>query len=95
MKSKNIKNDNGLNEIYHQNGKIGKKYYKKDGKRDGLYQRWYDNGQLRFEGTYKDGKSNGLLRGWKSNGKLDWESTYKGGKLISDNYFDKSYQTYR
>ena len=23
MKSKNIKNDNGLNEIYHQNGKIG------------------------------------------------------------------------
>ena len=60
MKSKNIKKDNGINEIYHQNGKIGKKYYKKDGKRDGLYQRWYDNGQLRFEGTYKDGKSNGL-----------------------------------
>ena len=29
MKSKNIKNDNGLNEIYHQNGKLEKSILRK------------------------------------------------------------------
>ena len=56
MKSKNIKNDNGLNEIYHQNGKIGKKYYKKDGKSNGLLRGWKSNGKLDWESTYKGGK---------------------------------------
>ena len=78
MKIKNTKNDNGLNEIYYDNGKIAKKYYKKGGKRDGLYQRWHNNGQLKFEGLYKDGKSNGLLRAWHPDGKLGEPADWNG-----------------
>ena len=54
-KNKNIENDNGLNEIYYDDGKglISKSYHLKNGLKCGLYQEWFQDGSLAIEGTYK------------------------------------------
>jgi antitoxin component YwqK of YwqJK toxin-antitoxin module len=56
--NKNIENDNGLNEIYYDDGKgtIKERFYKKNGKRDGLCQHFYKNGQIEMEEIWKNGE---------------------------------------
>ena len=52
-KNKNISNDNGLNEEYF-NGNIQKRFYKKNGKLDGLFQ-FFSQGNILYEITYLNG----------------------------------------
>jgi uncharacterized protein len=82
-KNKNIEDDNGLNEIYHNNGKgeIKFLYYKKNGKIEGVSKSYYENGNLREETNYKNGLEDGKSRGfWESDGLLCWEKNYRLGK---------------
>ena len=77
-KNKNIENDNGLNETYYDNGKgvLFEKFYKKNGKLDGLYE-FYDvciisgHHHLSRIGKFKNGQKDGV---WKEYG-------YKGKGL--------------
>jgi antitoxin component YwqK of YwqJK toxin-antitoxin module len=81
-KSKDIENDNGLNEIYYDDGKgsIKEKYYKEDGSTHGLYQEWYENGKLKSEFNYKEGQLDGLCKSYYENGQLMSE-----GRFIYEN----------
>jgi len=49
-KNKNIENDNGLNEIYYDDGKglISKSYHLKNGLKCGLYQEWFHDPDFFF-----------------------------------------------
>ena len=99
-KNKNIKTENGLNLIHFNNGKgaLMKRFYKKNGEKDGVYHSYYENGQLEEESNWKDGYS----AGWKKyyeNGQLrsenikEEESTttnyYQSGEIRKVNRFDK------
>ena len=60
-KNKNIDNENGLNEVYSDNGKgvLEERFYKKNGEIDGLSQHYNKNGDLIEESNYVKGKKNG------------------------------------
>ena len=81
-KNKNIENDNGLNEIYYDNGKsvIQSLFYKKDCRIHGELKKWYDNSQIRSKINYNDGKKEGLFQSWYKDGQLEFEGIYKNGK---------------
>tara|TARA_B100001564_G_C20414139_1_gene567055 strand:+ start:182 stop:706 length:525 start_codon:yes stop_codon:yes gene_type:complete len=81
-KSKNIENENGLNEFYYNygKGKIRERYYKKEGKKEGVYSSYYENGQLLNEINYKNNKEYGLCKGYYNNGQLMWVRDYKNDK---------------
>ena len=94
-KNKNIENDNGLNEIYHNNGKgeIKLRCYKKNGKVEGVFKSYYENGDLRGEGNLKNGKKDGVWKYYISNESLDgkekWieldnEVIFKNGKKVKN-----------
>jgi antitoxin component YwqK of YwqJK toxin-antitoxin module len=55
-KNKNIENDNGLNEIYYDNGRgeLKERFSKKNAKKYGVYEEWHDNGRIKFTTNYKD-----------------------------------------
>ena len=91
-KNKNIENDNGLNEIYTNNGKgvLREKFYRKNGKIDGLYE-FYDvcvvSGQhlLKKVGKFKNGQKDGVWKEYRGKSLemsyLIREVNYKEGKL--------------
>ena len=69
--SKNIKNDNGLNEFYYDKGKgnLRFRFYKKNGKIDGLLEIFTLNGITAFLiANFKDGKLHGECKEWSSAG---------------------------
>ena len=87
-KNKNIENDNGLNETYRDNGRgvLREKFYRKNGKIDGLYQFYsttflYEVHFLEEEGNFKNGKEDGIWKVYWSDGKtLKEEGNFKNGK---------------
>ena len=62
-KNNNVENENGLNEIYFNQGKskiLKERFYKKNGKLDGLYEEFSLNDSHKFVSiNYKDGKKHG------------------------------------
>ena len=100
-KNKNIKNQNGLNEIYYKNGKgnIKEKYFLKDGLNDGLKIKFYESGEIDSKRNYRGYYL--TLRGTKyphfhgehvyfyKNGQVKKEMMYLQGKQIGNerNYY--------
>ena len=90
-KNKNIKNDNGLNKIYYNNGKGSLKnlFHKKDGIINDKYYEFNERGDLTKYGKYKNGVKNG---NWIYNcicKKKRWYVTYNKGILNgSFKYFE-------
>jgi antitoxin component YwqK of YwqJK toxin-antitoxin module len=82
-KNKNIDNENGLNEVYSDNGNgvLEERFYKKSGVKDGIYECYYKNGQLNIESNWKDGKEDGLYKSYHENGQLKQEGNFKDGKM--------------
>ena len=71
-KNKNIENENGLNEVYYNNGKgsLKQRFFQKDGIPNGMSQTFYKDGQLEEQSYWKDGLLHGNLKWYHSNGKL-------------------------
>ena len=88
-KNKNIKNDNGLNETYYDDGKgvLAEKFYKKNGKLDGLYEfyrfKWIGKTDYHLElvGNYKNGQKEGIWKWYFSDEKtIKKVGKYKNGQ---------------
>ena len=79
-KKKNILNDNGLNKIYCENGKLREKFTKVNGKKHGIERFYYEDGTLKKEENWVNGKENGLTRWYYENGQLNKESNFIDGK---------------
>ena len=62
-KNKNIKNNDGLNKTYYENGtgNLRTFFYKKKGKKDGIYKIFYKNGTEHEVRNYSNGLLNGLV----------------------------------
>ena len=74
-KIKNIENDNGLNEIYHNNGReeLKERFHRNDGKIHGVYKRYYKSGKLQSEIFHEYGTFHGSTKGWYESGEKKWE----------------------
>jgi len=74
IKNKNIENENGLNEVYSNNGKgvLEKRFYKKNGKLNGFYEEFSSIGfeQLEERTNYKNGKIHGRKEMYLSKNKM-------------------------
>jgi hypothetical protein len=83
--SKNIKNDNGVNEIYFDNGKsaqIQSRFMTKNGKRHGEFENFYENGLISLKGEFKNGLQHGKATSYTLKGVLFRESNFKKNKHI-------------
>tara|TARA_B110000003_G_scaffold63498_1_gene64013 strand:- start:699 stop:2171 length:1473 start_codon:yes stop_codon:yes gene_type:complete len=91
-KNKNIENENGLNEVYYNNGKgsLKQRFFQKDGIPNGMSQTFYKDGQLEEQSYWKDGLLHGNLKWYHSNGKLKLESYYIDGNVDYIKYSDDS-----
>jgi len=74
--------------LLHDNGKMSREAYIKEGKQVGTETRWYENGKKKGEANFKDGKQDGLTMGWHENGKKQAEANFKDGELISEKYWN-------
>jgi antitoxin component YwqK of YwqJK toxin-antitoxin module len=74
--------------LLHDNEKMSKEAYIKEGKQVGTETRWYKNGKKKGEANFKDGKQDGLTMGWHENGKKQAEANFKDGELISEKYWN-------
>lgn len=69
--SKNLESDNGLNQYYFDKGKgnLKLRFYKKNGKIDGLLETFYVDGRTAcLTGDFKDGILHGELKEWSMSG---------------------------
>jgi antitoxin component YwqK of YwqJK toxin-antitoxin module len=75
------KNDieNGLYQLWYDNGEKHIECIFKDKKLDGFYLACYENGQKAVECTYKDGEKDGFNQVWHENSQKSLECTYKDG----------------
>ena len=71
----------GINRVYHANGKLAAKVFIKNGKEHGLAQMWHENGRLQSESNNKNGKIVGLWRIYYENGQLKKEYTMKEDEI--------------
>ncbi|MDA7551581.1 hypothetical protein N8760_07185 [Rhodobacteraceae bacterium] len=74
------KDEGGLYEAYHQNGKLKSRAHYKDGKPDGLWEWYYEDGQLEKKVNYKDGEEHGVWEWYYENGQLERKGYYKDGE---------------
>ena len=84
-RNKNIKNDNGLNEVYFEQGKskqLNQRFYRVNGKIDGLIESFYENGKVKNKSYWKDGIQNGKAKTYNHNGDLIRESNFENGEYI-------------
>ena len=77
LKSKNIKNDNGLNEIYYNYGRGAIKgiFFLKNGKMEGIGKEYYESGQLKNEVNWSNGKLEGVCKIYFESGQLKYHMT--------------------
>lgn len=73
---------NGLFQMYTEDGVLIDNAIFKDGERDGLTEQFYnDTGKIRISGNYKAGILDGSYKGYYPNGQLQMEAYYVNGKL--------------
>lgn len=79
-KKKNILNDNGLNEIYYENGQLKEKFTNINGKLNGIKSLFYEDGKLCSESSYRHGLQNGPYKHYYATGQLRYEANFKDDK---------------
>ncbi len=92
LKNKNIHNDNGLNEIYYDYGKgsIEARFFKKNGKLEGVSKHYYRSGELEMEANMKNGEAQfPSVKFFYKSGQLKVES-----KGINDDQFEGTHLYY-
>ena len=73
---------NGLFQLYTEEGILVDNAKFKEGERDGLTEQFYsDTGKLRVSGNYKNGVLDGEFKAYYPNGNLQGEVTYKNGEM--------------
>lgn len=73
---------NGLFQLYTEEGILVDDANFKEGERDGLTEQFYsDTGKLRVSGNYKNGVLDGKFKAYYPNGNLQGEVTYKNGEM--------------
>ena len=73
---------NGLFQLYTEEGILVDDANFKEGERDGLTKQFYsDTGKLRVSGNYKNGVLDGEFKAYYPNGNLQGEVTYKNGEM--------------
>ena len=73
---------NGLFQMYTEEGVLVDSGTFKNGERDGLTEQFYsDTGKLRVSGNYKNGVLEGKFKAYYPNGNLQGEVTYKNGEM--------------
>ena len=73
---------NGLFQMYTEDGILVDSGTFKNGERDGLTEQFYsDTGKLRVSGNYKNGVLDGKFKAYYPNGNLQGEVTYKNGEM--------------
>jgi len=71
----------GLNESFHENGKIKERFHVKNGKLDGLKKEYHENGQLNSESPYVNDKYHGTIKTWNEDGQKIAENQTVNGKM--------------
>lgn len=77
----------GVQEAWHDNGRLCSRTHYKRGKLDGLYESWYDNGQQCELANYRRGKLDGVHLGRHPNGNVSELCHYQNG-LLHGEYFE-------
>ena len=73
---------NGLFQLYTEEGILVDDAKFKEGERDGLTEQFYsDTGKLRVSGNYKNGVLDGEFKAYYPNGNLQGEVNYKNGEM--------------
>ncbi len=76
---------NGLFQLYTEEGILVDDTNFKEGERDGLTEQFYnDTGKLRVSANYKNGVLDGEFKAYYPNGNLQGEVTYKNGEMNGD-----------
>jgi antitoxin component YwqK of YwqJK toxin-antitoxin module len=73
-------NQNGLKQIFDDNGNLESEYTLKDGVANGSTHAYYPNGKLKITFNYIDGKKQGISREYEENGDLTAEYNYLNGE---------------
>ena len=66
----------GLHQVWHDNGQINGEYTFKEGQLNGECKRWDKNGKLSGKSTYVNGNLHGEYLSWYENGKLMLKCTF-------------------
>ena len=92
LNNKNIHNDNGLNEIYYDYGRgsIEARFFKKNGKLEGVSKHYYRSGELEMEANMKNGEAQfPSVKFYYKSGQLKREDCVKNGKILSEKCWDE------
>ena len=78
----------GVDEWYHENGKLWFRANFEYGEPVGVYEQYYDNGQLEIKANFIDGEKDGFEELYHENGQLKSRTNYKYGYKdgISESY---------
>lgn len=80
---------NGLEETYHENGKIHIRVSYKNGKYDGVFEMYNRNGKLKSRSNYKNHKLNGISEWFDESGLIEYRESYKNGVKhgVNENFY--------
>lgn len=75
--------DSDLEELkeYHNNGKIRKQEFYRNGSQEGESKQWYENGQMMELEYYRNGKREGQSKTWYDDGQLLEYLLYRDGEM--------------
>lgn len=87
----------GVQEAWHDNGRLCSRTHYKRGKLDGFCEEWYDNGLLAGRCSYKAGKLDGLFKRWHENGQLKKRLPFRAGLVdgLSETWYPNGCQQTR
>lgn len=71
----------GLWQIFHENGRLYKTGYVRNGMDDGAFREYFKSGILRYEYHYDLGKKTGAWKGWYNNGTPYTERNFHNDQL--------------
>ena len=95
----------GLQQLYFNDGMIAESRYFKDGEKDSTHTGWWENGKLRFEYHFKKGLYHGDFKEWYedgnplkhihyTNGNDDWGKGWRNNGKVYMNYIVKDGRRY-
>ena len=85
-----IRKQDGLQHLFHDNGRVKNEVTYQNGLIEGLYREWYENGSLKEECKFIAGSIEGIYKDWHENGQLSMLSTYKNNRRDSYKKWDQN-----